>query len=39
MGLWSRKIVVNDDDVTNAANLTLRQSMVPNMLGTSLQTH
>jgi len=33
MGLWNRKIAVSDDTVTSAAHLTLRQSMVPNMLG------
>ncbi len=33
MGLWKRKIAVDDTTVTNAANLTLRQSLVPNMLG------
>lgn len=32
-GLWSRKITVSDDTVTNAGLLTLRQSMIPNMLG------
>lgn len=34
MGLWKRKIVVRDDDVTSAAMLTARQSLVPNLLGT-----
>ncbi|KAK3898844.1 Glucose/galactose transporter [Staphylotrichum tortipilum] len=36
MGLWKRKIAVDDTTVTNAANLTLRQSLVPNMLVTIL---
>ncbi|KXX82375.1 Glucose/galactose transporter [Madurella mycetomatis] len=35
-GLWSRKITVSDDTVTNAGLLTLRQSMIPNMLVTVL---
>lgn len=34
MVLWKRKIVVRDDDVTSAAMLTARQSLVPNLLGT-----
>ena len=33
MGLWKRQIVVSDDMLTRASHLTLRQSMVPNMLG------
>lgn len=33
MGLWQRKITVSDDDVTSAALLTTRQSLVPNLLG------
>jgi hypothetical protein len=35
MGLFNRKIVVSDDQVTSAALLTTRQSMVPNALGKS----
>ncbi|GAB1317616.1 hypothetical protein MFIFM68171_07826 [Madurella fahalii] len=35
-GLWSRKIIISDDTVTNAGLLTLRQSMIPNMLVTVL---
>ncbi|KAK3942065.1 putative l-fucose permease [Diplogelasinospora grovesii] len=36
MGLWSRKITVSDDVVTSAAHLTLRQSIIPNLLVTIL---
>ncbi|KAK3305730.1 major facilitator superfamily domain-containing protein [Chaetomium strumarium] len=36
MGLWSRKITVSDDTLTSAAHLTLRQSMIPNLLVTVL---
>ncbi|CAN8104947.1 unnamed protein product [Discula destructiva] len=36
MGLWSRKITVRDDDVTSAAMLTTRQSLLPNLLVTIL---
>jgi FHS family L-fucose permease-like MFS transporter len=36
MGLWSRKITVNDDTLTSAAHLTLRQSMIPNLLGMAI---
>ncbi|KAK4160098.1 Glucose/galactose transporter [Cladorrhinum sp. PSN259] len=34
--LWRRKITISDDTVTSAANLTLRQSLVPNLLVTIL---
>lgn len=33
MGLWKRKITVSDTDVTSAALLTTRQSLLPNLLG------
>lgn len=33
MAIFKRKITVSDDQVTSAGHLTLRQSMVPNMLG------
>jgi MFS family permease len=33
MGWYSRKITINDDEVTNARHLTNRQSLVPNGLG------
>lgn len=33
MVLWKRKIVVDDTDVTSAAMLTTRQSLLPNLLG------
>ncbi|KUI58240.1 Glucose/galactose transporter [Cytospora mali] len=36
MGLWKRKIVVRDDDVTSAAMLTAKQSLIPNLLVTIL---
>ncbi|KFY85043.1 hypothetical protein V500_08759 [Pseudogymnoascus sp. VKM F-4518 (FW-2643)] len=36
MGIFSRKIVVEDNTVTSAANLTLRQSIIPNLLVTIL---
>ncbi|PSR79853.1 glucose galactose transporter [Coniella lustricola] len=36
MGLWKRKITVSDDDVTSAAMLTNRQSLLPNLLVTIL---
>ncbi|KAF3763776.1 MFS general substrate transporter [Cryphonectria parasitica EP155] len=36
MGLWRRKITVSDDDVTSAALLTNRQSLLPNLLVTIL---
>ncbi|ROW15759.1 hypothetical protein VPNG_02061 [Cytospora leucostoma] len=36
MALWKRKIVVRDDDVTTAAMLTARQSLIPNLLVTIL---
>ncbi|KAK0625334.1 glucose galactose transporter [Bombardia bombarda] len=36
MALWKRKITVSDDTVTSAANLTLKQSIVPNLLVTIL---
>ena len=32
---YKRKIVVSDDTVTSAVQLTARQSLVPNLLGTS----
>lgn len=35
MGLWNRKVVVSNQAATTASHLTLRQSMIPNMLGTS----
>ncbi|KFX96147.1 hypothetical protein O988_05435 [Pseudogymnoascus sp. VKM F-3808] len=35
-GAFSRKIVVEDNTVTSAANLTLRQSLIPNLLVTIL---
>lgn len=34
MGWYTRKIVVSDDTVTTAVHLTVRQSLVPNCLGT-----
>ncbi|KAF7561972.1 hypothetical protein G7046_g2168 [Stylonectria norvegica] len=36
MHFYRRKIVVSDDAVTNAANLTIRQSLLPNLLVTIL---
>ncbi|OJJ61743.1 hypothetical protein ASPSYDRAFT_145428 [Aspergillus sydowii CBS 593.65] len=36
MGLYKRKITVNDNAVTSAVNLTLRQSLLPNALVTIL---
>ncbi|KAK3689815.1 glucose galactose transporter [Podospora appendiculata] len=36
MAIWKRKITVSDDTVTSAAHLTLRQSLIPNMLVTIL---
>ncbi|KAK0713022.1 hypothetical protein B0T26DRAFT_677413 [Lasiosphaeria miniovina] len=36
MGLWRRKITTSDDTATNAAHLTLRASMVSNLLVTIL---
>ena len=35
MGLWNRtrKITISDDTVTSAAQLTLKQSLIPNLLG------
>ncbi|KAK4463292.1 Glucose/galactose transporter [Cladorrhinum samala] len=33
---WNRKITVSDDTVTSAADLTLRQSLIPNLLVTIL---
>lgn len=33
MGLYKRKITVDDGEVTNAAHLTLRQSLIPCFLG------
>ncbi|KAK2776508.1 hypothetical protein FQN53_002679 [Emmonsiellopsis sp. PD_33] len=36
MGLYQRKITVEDDVVTSAINLTLRQSLIPNLLVTIL---
>lgn len=35
MAIWNRKITVSDEAVTSAVHLTLRQSLVPNLLGTS----
>lgn len=35
MGLWKRSITVSDNDVTSAALLTARQSLLPNLLGKS----
>ncbi|OKL63433.1 hypothetical protein UA08_01286 [Talaromyces atroroseus] len=32
MGFWNRKIAVSDEAVTSAVHLTLRQSLVPNLL-------
>lgn len=39
MGLYKRKIIVNDNAVTSAVNLTLRQSLLPNALGILDITH
>ncbi|PGH13520.1 hypothetical protein AJ80_06270 [Polytolypa hystricis UAMH7299] len=36
MAFYKRKITVSDKAVTNAANLTLRQSLIPNLLVTIL---
>lgn len=36
MAWYKRKITVSDDTVTSAANLTLRQSLIPNALGRRL---
>ncbi|CAI4214643.1 unnamed protein product [Parascedosporium putredinis] len=36
MGLFNRKITVSDKAVTSAANLTLKQSLLPNALVTIL---
>lgn len=33
MPFYKRKITVSDDVVTSAVHLTLRQSLVPNLLG------
>lgn len=33
MGLYKRKITVQDDAITSAVHLTLRQSLLPNALG------
>lgn len=33
MGLYKRKITVDDQAITSAVNLTLRQSLLPNLLG------
>jgi hypothetical protein len=33
MGLWNRRLVVENDTVTSAVHLTLRKSLVPNLLG------
>jgi MFS transporter, FHS family, L-fucose permease len=37
MAIYKRKIAVSDDTVTSAHNLTVRQSLVPNLLGELLQ--
>ena len=34
LDIWDRKIIVSDDVVTRAAQLTARQSLLPNLLGT-----
>ncbi|KAJ5287544.1 hypothetical protein N7478_003230 [Penicillium angulare] len=36
MGLYNRKITVDDNTITSAVNLTLRQSLFPNLLVTIL---
>ncbi|KAG9245849.1 major facilitator superfamily domain-containing protein [Calycina marina] len=36
MAIWKRKIVVADDEVTSAVHLTLKQSLIPNLLVTIL---
>ncbi|KAH8590844.1 major facilitator superfamily domain-containing protein [Bisporella sp. PMI_857] len=36
MAIWKRKITVDDNEVTSAVHLTLRQSLVPNFLVTIL---
>ncbi|KAL9112331.1 MAG: hypothetical protein Q9227_003449 [Pyrenula ochraceoflavens] len=36
MAIWNRKITVADDQVTSAVHLTLKQSLVPNVLVTIL---
>ncbi|KAK4242858.1 Glucose/galactose transporter [Achaetomium macrosporum] len=36
MGLWCRKITVSDDALISGAHLTLKQSMIPNLLVTVL---
>ncbi|EJT75828.1 hypothetical protein GGTG_05757 [Gaeumannomyces tritici R3-111a-1] len=33
MAIWKRKITVSDDTVTGAVHLTVKQSLVPNLLG------
>ncbi|KAK4664875.1 uncharacterized protein QC763_508430 [Podospora pseudopauciseta] len=33
---WSRKVTIRDDTITSAAHLTLRQSLLPNLLVTTL---
>jgi FHS family L-fucose permease-like MFS transporter len=34
MGVYKRKITVEDSAITSAVHLTLRQSLLPNALGT-----
>jgi hypothetical protein len=39
MVFYKRKITVADGEITNAAHLTLKQTILPNCLGTSASIH